>query len=454
MMTHRSSMHRVVSLGLTLLLVVSRAATSQGTPGGFAPGARTIVDLEFSSTAIGDFPRGLRLLQGNMEVVDKDGVHMLRASSPSEFVLQLPEALPLKFTLEIDLIPKACCNPVDLMVEGVISGSRSSVSAQLEWDSDHFAVVGGNPDMFQMDMPPAIAATLPGVPVQVALSFDDETIRMYTNGKRVYSLSDRKFVRGRVLRVFLGGTDDDRQAVYLARMRVADAATTIAATAAPLASTTTSTSASVGGVRTPSGPIAAAGTGTIATTQTTPTVPASAGAVASGPITGTNPAAASSVALFAGPVPRTIVTTGFTASGIRINPQTVSLPAYAGAGVFGVAVSRQIRLTGFTAAGTLASANSRTITFPGLAAAGTGSVISGPSVATQRVVTLAGWGGSGVFGPTPPRIIALTGFTAAGLSSPLVSRTIRLPAIAATGSPNLVAPRAIRLAGWIASGTP
>ena len=226
---------------------------------GFTPGARTILNLDFAGTAIGDFPKGLRLLSGNLEVVDKDGMHMLRASSPSEFVIQLPEALPQKFSLEIDLISKACCNPVDLAVEGVISGSRSSVSAQLEWDPDHFAVVGGNPDMFQMDMPAAIAATLPGAPATVALSFDDETIRMYTNGTRVYSLTSRKFVRGRVLRVFLGGTDDDRHAVYLSRVRVADASTTVAASNATQSQGAPNASGSPGGPLPPGGPVPPSG---------------------------------------------------------------------------------------------------------------------------------------------------------------------------------------------------
>ena len=447
MMAYLPSIRRAAGLGVAALLLVPRSATSQGAVTGFAPGTRTIVDLTFAGTPVGDFPKGLRLLQGNMEVVDKDGVHMLRASSPSEFVIQLPEALPTNFTVEFEIIPKACCNPVDLMFEGVISGSRSSVSAQIEWDADHFAVVGGSPETFQMDMPAAIAATLPSTLTTVAVSFEDETVKMYTNGRRLYTLAGRKFVRGRVMRISLGGTDDNQYAVYLARVRIADA------TMGVTASTATNTSASLGGSRTPSGPVTAAGTGTIASTQPSQTVPASTGAVASGPITGRNPAAAASVAAFAGPAPRAIALAGFTASGIRINPQTFSLPAYAGTGTFGDAASRQLRLTGFTASGTLAIANSRTITLLGFAAAGNSAAVSGSAVA-QRTVTLAGFLASGVFGPLPPRTVALTGFSAAGLSSPLISRTISLPAITATGSPNLVVPRSIKLAGWIASGTP
>src|SRR5687767_12895451 len=266
----------------TALFVVEgvQMASAQGAAGGgFAPGARTILSLDFGGTPVGDFPKGLRLLQGNLEVVVKDGMHMLRASSPSEFVVQLPEALPTNFSLEFDLIPKACCNPIDLMVEGVISGSRSSVSAQLEWHPVHFAVVGGNSQSFQMDMPAAVAATLPSTLTRVAISFEDETIKMYTNGRRLYTLSERKFVRGRVLRISLGGTDDDRYAVYLASVRIADAATTIAS------SQSASSGSGVGGLLNPGATLSTSGGGTVPVSTRAPMVAApSSPGITAGPL--------------------------------------------------------------------------------------------------------------------------------------------------------------------------
>ncbi len=217
------SVRRVLNLLLALGAVIAARATAQSTAAsGFIPGGRDIVNLDFAGTPIGELPKGLRLLQGNLEVVDKDGVHMLRASSPSEFVIQLPEALPRDFTVEFELIPKACCNPEDLMLEGVISGSRSSVSAQLTWHPGHLMVVGGNSSMFQMDMPAAIGAVLPSALTKVVVSFEDETVKMYTNGRRLYTLAERKFARGRVMRISLGGQDEDKYAVYLARVRIAE----------------------------------------------------------------------------------------------------------------------------------------------------------------------------------------------------------------------------------------
>src|SRR5687767_13244302 len=241
MFSVRSSLRataRVFATALFLVLSGARTISAQGTTGtGFVAGARTIVNLDFAAEPVGDVPKGLRPHFGKLDVVDKDGVHMLRASSPSDFVLHLPEVLPKNFTIEFDLIPKACCNPVDLMVEGVISGSRSPVSAQIEWDAEHFAVVGGHREneMFQMDMPAAIAAGLPSERTKVALSIEDETITMYTNGTRIYTLTNRRFVRRRLLHISLGGQDEDKYAVYLASVRVADLAPSIVASNAPQA---------------------------------------------------------------------------------------------------------------------------------------------------------------------------------------------------------------------------
>ena len=83
--------------------------------------------------------------------------------------------------------------------------------------------------MYQATMPGDLRESLPGQLTQIVASFSGETVKLYTNGRRLYTLTERRFARGRVIRVFLGGQDDGDQAVYLARLRVtAGAATTIA----------------------------------------------------------------------------------------------------------------------------------------------------------------------------------------------------------------------------------
>jgi hypothetical protein len=70
-------------------------------------------------------------------------------------------------------------------------------------------------------MPEDFKVTLPAALTEVTASFDGGTVKLYTNGRRLYTLTDRRFARGRTLRLSLGGQDNEDQAVYLAKLRIA-----------------------------------------------------------------------------------------------------------------------------------------------------------------------------------------------------------------------------------------
>lgn len=72
--------------------------------------------------------------------------------------------------------------------------------------------------MYQSDMPADLAASTPGNLTQLVIEFNGTTIKLYTNGRRMYTL-DKQFARGRVLRVWLGG-EDTSNPMYLAGLRV------------------------------------------------------------------------------------------------------------------------------------------------------------------------------------------------------------------------------------------
>ena len=185
---------------------------------GFLPGAQRLFVLDLANTPVGEIPTSIKLLQGTLEVVLKDGVPMLKASSASAFLIMLPQPLPQDFTLEFDLVPKACCNPADL---GIGEVNQGAASAHLEWDSDgQLRAVGGGGELYQAPMPEDFRAALPGVRTQVGVSFQGTTVKLYTNGRRLFTL-DRQFARKRELRISLGGQDDRAQAVYLAGLRIA-----------------------------------------------------------------------------------------------------------------------------------------------------------------------------------------------------------------------------------------
>src|SRR5215211_6861310 len=137
--------------------------------GGFTAGTKELFALNLSSTPVGSFPANLRLLSGKITVAMKDGVPMLKAAEPSEFLITLPAPLPENFTPEFGLIPKACCNPSDLMFEGTATIRRSPSSAHVEWHPQTVFVVGGG-EVFQQPIPQEMAEIIPSAPTDVNVS--------------------------------------------------------------------------------------------------------------------------------------------------------------------------------------------------------------------------------------------------------------------------------------------
>jgi hypothetical protein len=184
-----------------------------------APGT-TLFQLDLSGTPVGEFPSAIKQLKGSMAVVLQGGVPMLKASAASEFLITLPQVLPRDFTLEFDLVPKRGSNPQDLSFEGTPTINQGTGSAHVLWHATgYLGVVGGGGDNFETPMPEDLRATLPGVLTHVVADFQGPTVKLYTNGRRHYTL-DKQFARGRVLRVFLGAEDDGTEAVYLAGLRI------------------------------------------------------------------------------------------------------------------------------------------------------------------------------------------------------------------------------------------
>jgi outer membrane protein OmpA-like peptidoglycan-associated protein len=78
----------------------------------FIPGDRTIFTEDFTGNEVGDFPRRMRLKDGNLEVVKVGGVPMLRSPDGGNFWVKLPERLPARFTVEIRYHSSNVNNPL------------------------------------------------------------------------------------------------------------------------------------------------------------------------------------------------------------------------------------------------------------------------------------------------------------------------------------------------------
>ena len=213
-----------VSAVLGLLLISGMSArTIAYAQGGASPptGGRTLVSLNLAGTPLGTLPPEIDLQTGALDVVDRNGRRMLRASSASAFLVNLPQRLPRDFLLELELIPKITSTSEEFSLEGTREQDQGDQSTNLIWFSSSVRAVGGG-SQFDAPMPPSMHGAVAGVPTQVAIWVQDRLIRVYTNGQLTQTIPNRRFVRNPFIRLFLGGQDDDQEAVYLASLRIAD----------------------------------------------------------------------------------------------------------------------------------------------------------------------------------------------------------------------------------------
>ena len=102
----------------------------------FEPGDRELFVSDFSADVLGDFPRGLEFIEGNMQVVEWQGRRFLRNEiKHSVFLVQLPETLPEQFTIEFEMYDPAGATGI---------GVALSEPPYLDWrwsvyyEADHF----------------------------------------------------------------------------------------------------------------------------------------------------------------------------------------------------------------------------------------------------------------------------------------------------------------------------
>lgn len=104
-----------VALGLFVPQGPVRAQPAEAQNYDFEAGDRTIFAEDFASDNLGDFPRSLEFLEGNVAVVEWNGRRWLQVRESSKFAVELGEELPEKFTIEFDLhIPDTGSGGVDI----------------------------------------------------------------------------------------------------------------------------------------------------------------------------------------------------------------------------------------------------------------------------------------------------------------------------------------------------
>jgi len=191
----------------------------------FIPGQRTLFLTDFTDDVVGNFPQRLEFKTGAMEVVEfEGGQRALKASDQSEFLIPLPEVLPDKYTIELDVTSRAGRGSSASTIH--LAGGRGGDHkfSAIEWGNGGFYLMGGP---VQVNLDTKDRDRYLGKPASFRILGDGKYLKAYVDEKRVANIPNAEFARAKTLFVRLQGRDDDKDAVYLTRIRVAESQKTI-----------------------------------------------------------------------------------------------------------------------------------------------------------------------------------------------------------------------------------
>ena len=197
----------------------------------FVPGSKVIFFTDFSEDKVGNFARGLKYKAGTMDVVERDGVKMLRSTSRGEFMVPVGAKLPERFTLEVDIIaPKSPPGGYDIIAfEGGGVWDREATSAEIDWSTRGTLIMGGgqNAGSSSVNFPDAVATQNLGSPVHIRVLMDGAYFKLYNDERRVYNIPELAFKRDSVIRFLVKGGEEAGQETYVTMIRVAESETDV-----------------------------------------------------------------------------------------------------------------------------------------------------------------------------------------------------------------------------------
>jgi OOP family OmpA-OmpF porin len=192
----------------------------------FVPGSRILFYTDFSEDRVGNFARGLKYLTGSIEIVDRDGVKVLRSTSPSELLIPLGgKKLPQRFTIEVDVItPTTNIGGPDLLAfEGGPAMDRGLKSAEIMWNVKDQGIAGGGTDIgrSQKHLPDEEIVPFVGQLTHIRILMDSNYFKMYANERRLYNIPELAFKRDTVVRLKVRG-GENADATFVTSIRVAE----------------------------------------------------------------------------------------------------------------------------------------------------------------------------------------------------------------------------------------
>jgi OOP family OmpA-OmpF porin len=188
----------------------------------FVPGQRTIFLTDFTEDEVGNFPQRLEFKTGGMEIVEfEGGQRALKATTTSDLIIPLSETLPEKFTIELDVINRKSQGVAANTFE--IAGGKvlDYESTWIGWGHLGVTAQGGG-TATEIRAKPEDEKRYVGNPASFRMLGDGKALKLYADEKRIANIPNANFKRDKALFLRLQARDDEDNAVYVTRIRVAE----------------------------------------------------------------------------------------------------------------------------------------------------------------------------------------------------------------------------------------
>ncbi len=180
----------------------------------FVPGERVLFADDLSRDRVGDFPRRLEFVKGNMEIVDWQGRRLLRSTDYGQFLIHLPQTLPERFTIEFDFNTGYFG-----LHENAVFLERYDRPVPY-YEANYFSLAP-RPGVTGKDVPQATVDTrrTEQEVVSVRIMVDGSYTKMYLNEQRIANVPNARLNRSDTLHFRFRGTLDKPS--YIGNFRIA-----------------------------------------------------------------------------------------------------------------------------------------------------------------------------------------------------------------------------------------
>lgn len=163
----------------------------------FIPGEKSIIIDDFARDVVGDFPKKLEMVEGNMEIVDIKGRRWLRMNGGhNTFALKAGGRLPTRFTLEFDMFGEY--GECWIYPSGEKKGDHFRFSAYQD---------GGVVRADGRDAGVRAASSNRNTPYTARIMVDGRYTKAYVNEKRVVNVPNLDLTRGEQVLFYCDGRD-------------------------------------------------------------------------------------------------------------------------------------------------------------------------------------------------------------------------------------------------------